>query len=101
MEFADILGHYWHQLIQFGFAATVAAVIVMVIHRVFQPVLLSMLDELRDTTKLFREILAQRQQPSDADKRLVGHLALAYAIISGAVFLGIITLISNLATPVG
>ena len=96
----DIAAHYSHLLIQYGFAAVVACIIVVLVGRVFQRFVLSMLDELRDTTALFRAALNKKQQSAD-DKRLIATLALAYAIVSGLFFVAIITLISNLATPVG
>ena len=100
MVFGDIASHYAHLLIQYAVAAVVAAVIVTLIHRAFQRVLLSTLDEVRDSTKLFREMLSKKSK-SDADKKLIGMLVLAYAVLSGLVFNGIISLVANLATPVG
>ena len=100
LTLADISAHYFHLLLQYAFGAAVTAVIVMIIHRVFQRFLLSTLDEVRDSTKVFRALLSKKGL-TDADKALLGRLTLAYAVLSGLVFNGIITLLSNLATPVG
>ena len=98
--FTDIVAHYGHQLLSYGFAAVVAGLIVMLIHRAFQRFLLSTLDEVRDSTELFRVLLKKKSQ-TDADKALIGRLVLAYAVLSGLVFVGIMTLLSDLATPLG
>ena len=96
----DLIYFFGHRLMEYGFYAIVAAVIVMLVHRAFQPFLLSTLDEVRESTKIFRETLTKKSK-NDADKDLLGRLTLAYAVVSGLVFVGIILLISNLATPVG
>ena len=100
MDFSAILAHYGHLLISYLFGAAVAAVIVMVIHRVFQPFLLSLLDELRASSEMFKRLL-HKESPNAAERGLLGQLALAYAIVSGLFFLGIMLLLSSLATPLG
>ena len=97
----DIAAHYMHLLIQYAFAAVVTAVIVVVIHRLFQPVLLSTLDEVRDSTKEFRRILEKKGNINPCERDLAGKMVIAYAITAGAFFIGIMMLISDLATPVG
>ena len=98
----DIVAHYAHQLLSYSFAAVVGAIIVVIIHRAFQRVLLSTLDEVRDSTQLFRR-LANKElvELSDSERDLIGRLVLAYALLSGLVFVGIMLLLSDLATPVG
>ena len=99
---SDTLAHYGKYLIDYGFAAVVAAVIVMIIHRAFQPLLLSLLDELRESAGLFREILRKKEsERTEGEQRLLGSLAIAYAVVSGLFFVGIMMLLGNLATPVG
>ena len=96
----NILAHYGHLGLSFIFAAILTAVIVLIMVRVFQPFVLSMLDELRDTTRLFRDLLGKKTK-TDSDKELIGRLAQSYAIAMGAFFIGIMMLLSDLATPVG
>ena len=100
MVWTDIVAHYGHQLITFLFAAAVTAIIVMVIHRVFQPFLLSTLDEVRESTSLFKRLI-HKDNLNNSERDLVGRLAIAYAVVSGLFFVGIMSLLSDLATPLG
>ena len=99
--FMGIAAHYMHLLIQYLFATVVTAIIVMVIHRAFQPLLLSTLDEVRDSTKEFRRILDKKSNITTDERSLAGKMVIAYAITAGAFFIGIMMLVSDLATPVG
>ena len=98
--FGAIAAHYAHLGLGFLFATIIAVLVAMVVHRVFQKAILSTLDEVRDSTTVFRALI-NKKTLNDSERGLLGRLAIAYAILSGAVFLAVMQLVSNLATPVG
>ena len=97
---ADIFGDKSDAFADLLLGTIIAGVVVMIIHRVFQRQLLGLLDELRNSSKLFNDLL-KKKQLAQSDKDLLGRLAMAYAVVTGLIFLGIVTLIASMATPLG
>ena len=100
--FIDIFAHFGHRALSYTFALVIGGLMVVVIHRAFAPVLLSTIDEVRDATRLYRKLRSKElSEMTDSDKDLIGRLVQSFSILAGAVFLGIVMIVSDLATPVG